>query len=181
MKKLILLFSILIGMSFFTYAQPPAEKTVVYIVRHGEKDVSDPKNSDPNLSADGQERAKALVKRLKKEKFAAVYSTKYKRTNQTGRLVAEKNNLTIISYNPSDPKALAELVKSKHKGQRVLIVGHSNTVLELAEAFGVTRPLAALTDDDYDFLFKVEIDHGGYASLTTGNYGKRHHTSVIKK
>jgi 2,3-bisphosphoglycerate-dependent phosphoglycerate mutase len=181
MKKICLLLIALIGITSLVYAQPPADKTTVYIVRHGEKDVTDPKNPDPQLSTEGQERSKSLAERLKKEKFAAVFSTKYKRTTQTGNLVAEKNKLPIEFYNPADPKALAELIKSKYKGQKVLIVGHSNTVLELAEAFGVTRPLSALTDDDYDFIFKVEVDQTGFASLSTGNYGKSHHTSVIKQ
>lgn len=181
MKNLYLLLITLIGISSFAYSQSQAAKTTVYIVRHGEKDISDPKNPDPELNVEGQARAKSLAAKMDKERFAAIFSTKYKRTTQTGSLVAEKNKLPIIFYNPADPKALAEVVKSKYKGQKVLIVGHSNTVLELAEAFGVTRPLAALTDDDYDFLFKVEVDTAGYASLTTENYGKSHHTSVIKK
>ncbi|MEJ7691947.1 phosphoglycerate mutase family protein [Daejeonella sp.] len=181
MKKLFTLLIAFIGVSSFLYAQSPAAKTCIYIVRHAEKDVSDPKNSDPYLSMDGNVRAKALAATLKREKFAAIYSTKYKRTTQTAAIVAEKNKVPIVFYNPVDPKVLAELIKTKYKGQKVLIVGHSNTVLELTEAFGVIRPLAVLTDDDYDFIFKVEVDHTGFASLTTGNYGKQHHTSVIKK
>ncbi len=169
------------GISSFAYSQAPSPRTTVYIVRHAEKDVTDPKNPDPELSIEGQERAKSLAAKLRKEKFAAVFSTKYKRTTQTGSLVAKRGNLTIEYYNPTDPKALAELVKAKFKGRKVLIVGHSNTVLELAEAFGVSRPLSALTDGDYDFLFKLNIDQAGYATIVTQNYGKSHHTSVIQK
>ncbi|SKB72625.1 SixA phosphatase family protein [Daejeonella lutea] len=181
MKKLCLLLIALIGVTSLVYAQSSADKTTIYIVRHGEKDLSDPKNPDPQLSSEGLARAKSLAARLKREKFAAVFSTKYKRTTQTGELVAKKNKVAIAFYNPSDPKSLAELIKSRYKGKKVLIIGHSNTVLELAEAFGVTRPLFALTDDDYDFIFKVDVNDNGYASLSTGNYGMPHHTSVIKK
>ncbi len=181
MKKFSILLVLILGILSSLYSQNSKTQTTVYIVRHGEKDTSDPKNTDPELSMDGHERAKSLAAKLKNEKFAAVFSTKYKRTIQTGGLVAKNGDLIIEYYNPADPKGLAEVVKTKYKGKKVLIVGHSNTVLELAEAFGVSRPLPALTDDDYDFLFKVDISQDGYASLTTQNYGKDHHTSVIKK
>lgn len=180
-KQLYVLLIIVLGIASLAYSQAPSPKTTVYIVRHAEKDVTDPKNPDPELSMDGHERIKSLAAKLKREKFAAVFSTKYKRTTQTGSLVAQKGKVEIEFYNPSNPKALAGLVKAKYKGQKVLIIGHSNTVLELVEAFGVVRPLSALTDDDYDFLFKIDIDQSGYATLTTQNYGKSHHTSVIPK
>ncbi len=181
MKKFTILLVLLLVTLSSLYSQNSKTLTTVYIVRHGEKDTSDPKNTDPELNMDGHERAKSLAAKLKKEKFAAVFSTKYKRTTQTGSLVAKNGNLAIEYYNLADPKGLAEAIKKKYKGKKVLIVGHSNTVLELAEAFGVSRPLPALTDDDYDFLFRVNINQDGYASLTTQNYGKQHHISVIKK
>lgn len=179
MKKICLLLVAILGISHFVYSQSSAS-TTVYIVRHAEKDVSDPGNKDPELNMKGRERAEALAAKLEKAKVAAVFSTKYKRTMQTGALLAKNGDLTIEYYNPVDPKALAEMIKAKYAGRTVLIVGHSNTVLELVEAFGVSRPLSALTDDDYDFLFKIDINPAGAASLVTQNYGKPHHTSVIK-
>ena len=180
-KQLYVLLITLLGISTFGYSQTTSHKTTVYIVRHAEKNTTDPKNPDPELSMEGEKRVKSLAAKVKREKIAAVFSTKFKRTVQTGSLVAQKNKLNIELYNPANPKALAEMVKRKYKGQKVLIVGHSNTVLELVEAFGVSRPLSALTDDDYDFLFKIDIDQWGLATLVTQNYGKPHHTSVIPK
>jgi len=181
MKIIYFLLIGVLAISSFAYSQAPSPKTTVYIVRHAEKDMSDPKNPDPELSMAGQKRAKSLAAKLKKKKIAAVFSTKYRRTIQTGSSVAQKEKITLEFYNPTNPKTLADLVKTKYKGQKVLLVGHSNTVLELAEAFGVSRPLAALTDDDDDFIFKINIDQSGYAKLQTRNYGKSHHTSIIKK
>ncbi|HQS07084.1 MAG TPA: phosphoglycerate mutase family protein, partial [Daejeonella sp.] len=57
--------------------------TTIYIVRHAEKDVSDPKNQDPELSSEGMERAEALADKLKEIKLDAAFATKYKRTSQT--------------------------------------------------------------------------------------------------
>lgn len=154
--------------------------TTIYIVRHAEKDISDPKNQDPELTDVGRERAKDLNKKLKNQKIDAVFSSKFKRTKQTGAVVAEQNGLSIIEYDAHNYTAISELVKTKYKNKRVLIIGHSNTVLELIESFGATRPLAALTDDDYDFFFEVKIGHMAKVALRTKQYGSLHRSSQIK-
>jgi len=154
--------------------------TTIYIVRHAEKDVSDPKNQDPELNIEGRERAKALAIKLEVTKLDAAFATKYKRTRQTASYAANNNKLEIQNYDAQDFAGVSELVKTKHSGQKVLIVGHSNTVLELLEAFGAQRPLAALFDDDYDFFFELTIDSKGKVNLRTMRYGKAHHSSVIR-
>ncbi len=180
MRNSHILLAVLVAIFSFSFTPVTKIGTTVYIVRHAEKDMSDLKNADPDLSEEGRNRAKKLAEQLKKEKFDVVFSTKYKRTIQTVDLVARKNSLNVEYYNPADFKGLAERIKTKYKNKKVLIAGHSNTVLELAEAFGVKRPLASLTDDDYDFLFKITIDDTGNSILKTRHYGKSHHTSEIK-
>lgn len=154
--------------------------TTIYIVRHAEKDVSDPRNQDPELSVEGKERAGALASKLKEIKLDAVFATKYKRTSQTAYNSAKKSNVEIQTYDAQDFRGIAELVITKHIGHKVLIVGHSNTVLELIETFGVRRPLASLSDEDYDFFFVLKINSGGKAELRTERYGKAHHSNTIK-
>jgi broad specificity phosphatase PhoE len=154
--------------------------TTIYIVRHAEKDVSDSKNQDPELSVEGRERAEALASKLKEIKLDAAFATKYKRTSQTAYYSAKKSNIEIQTYDAHDFSGIAELVKTKHRGHKVLIVGHSNTVLELLEAFGAQRPLTVLSDDDYDFFFELKIDSKGKAELKTQQYGKSHHSSIVK-
>ncbi len=154
--------------------------TTVFIVRHAEKDISDPKNQDPELSAEGRERAEALARKLKYIKLDAVFVTKYKRTGQTAYNSAKKSKVELQTYEAQDFRHIRELVITKHGGHKVLIVGHSNTVLELLEAFGASRPLAALSDDDYDFFFELRIDSQGKVELSTKHYGKVHQSSLIK-
>jgi 2,3-bisphosphoglycerate-dependent phosphoglycerate mutase len=154
--------------------------TTIYIVRHAEKDVSDPKNKDPELNVEGRERAKTLASKLKEIKLDAAFATKYKRTSQTAYYSAKNSNIEIQTYDAQDFIGIAERVKANHSGNKVLIVGHSNTVLELLEAFGAQRPLTALSDDDYDFFFELKIDSKGRAELKTRHYGKAHHSSIIK-
>jgi len=154
--------------------------TTIYIVRHAEKDISDPKNQDPELSIEGRERAEALEGKLKGIKLDAVFATKYKRTKQTAFYSANTSKLEIQTYDAHNFRGISELVKTSYSGHKVLIVGHSNTVLELLEAFGAKRPLATLVDDDYDFFFELTIDSKGKVDLSTMRYGKAHHSSIIK-
>jgi 2,3-bisphosphoglycerate-dependent phosphoglycerate mutase len=178
MKKTIFLLIL----SIWSYACSTAvpSSTTIYIVRHAEKDLSDPKNQDPDLNVDGKLRVLALNEKLKNEKIDAVFSSKFKRTIKTGLDIAKSNKLVVQEYDAHNYKELSDLVKTKFKHKKVLIIGHSNTVLELVESFGVTRPLGALTDDDYDFFFEVKIDHMGKVALSTSQYGKPHRNSIIK-
>lgn len=181
MRKSTILLAVFAALFSLSLTRLVESGTTVYIVRHAEKDVSDIKNTDPTLSEAGRKRAKNLAAKLKKDKFDAVFSTKYKRTIETVNLIAKNSGIKIEYYSPSDFKGLAEIINTKYKNKKVLIAGHSNTVLELVEALGVQRPLPSLTDDDYDFLFKITIDDSGNSLLRTRRYGKKHHTSEIKK
>ena len=160
-------------------ATPTAKETVVYIVRHAEKDTSDVKNNDPDLNAEGKERARALNQFLKKEKIAAVFSTEYKRTMQTAAPVAQRNGIPVKTYDAKDPQAIARLIKSEYADRITLITGHSNTILELVKAFGLTPPVDELKDDDYDLIFKITIHKNGEQSLKTQRFGKPHHSTEI--
>ena len=131
-----------------------AQKTTVWIVRHAEKDTAYVNRQDPDLTATGQQRALDLATYLQKENIIKVFSTDTKRTKQTAKHV--KAPLEI--YNPKNLTGLLEVFNQQVKGKSVLIVGHSNTVLETIEAFGGKRPVTLLTDDDYDYIFKLEIE-----------------------
>ena len=170
MKKL--LFGLILTFLFSAGIQ--AQSIDVWIVRHAEKDKSNPQEKNPDLSDEGKIRAKDLVEYLKKVKFDGVFSTPYKRTHQTVDSLAKINNLVVKDYNPTDSKKLVDEIKKDFLGKKVMIVGHSNTVLELIEAFGGKRPKPELTDDDYDYIFHL-IVRKDKASVKMSEYGKPHH------
>lgn len=155
--------------------------TTIYIVRHAEKDISDPQNQDPELSETGKKRALDLNEKLKNEKIDAVFSSKFKRTYQTGIGVAEQNGLKVQYYDAHKFKEISDLVKTKYQNKKVLIVGHSNTVLELVEAFGAERPFKAMTDEDYDFFFEVNMNSNGKGKLHLSQFGVAHRSTNIKQ
>ena len=173
-----ILYILLIFSAFsFSPTARYSKETVIYIVRHAEKDVFDARNTNPGLNAGGKIRAKDLAQTLKKEKFAAVFSTPYKRTMETAAPVAQRSGLPVLNY--SDLEELVNTIKSSYPYKTILIVGHSNTILDIAKAFG-TQPVAEkLIDDDYDLLLKVIIDKKGQSHLKIYRFGKEHHSTKI--
>lgn len=147
-----------------------AQKTTVWIVRHAEKDTAYVNRQDPDLTATGQQRALDLATYLQKENIIKVFSTDTKRTKQTAKHV--KAPLEI--YNPKNLTGLLEVLNQQVKGKSVLIVGHSNTVLETIEAFGGKRPVTLLTDDDYDYIFKIELEASKPAVVSFYHFGQYH-------
>lgn len=144
--------------------------TVVIIVRHADKATTPA--GDPPLTQVGVERAQTLATLLADAKVGAVMHTPTTRTRETARPVAERFGLTpeVIPQGPLELQAAAvvEMVRA-HRGQTVVVVGHSNTVMAwIAALGGPTRP--ALCDHQYDGLYTLIID-GATVRLIEARYG----------
>ena len=179
MKRKLLYILLIFSSLSFSNADKFSKETVVYIVRHAEKDSSDRTNLDPGLSAQGKTRAKDLMQALKKEKFAGIFSTPFNRTLDTAKPLAQISGLPILTYPASDFEAIAHTIKTTYLNRVTLIVGHSNTILEIAKALGTQPPVLALQDNDYDLLLKVTIDIDGKSDLKISRYGKKHHSTEL--
>lgn len=108
------------------------ESTTYYLIRHAEKNLSDKTNRDPHLTEVGQKRAETWKVIFKEVAFDKIYATAYHRTRETVMPTAKSQNLTLDYY---DPRALySETFKADTKGKIVLVVGHSNTTPQLANA-----------------------------------------------
>ena len=140
----------------FLLAQAPDDRstkpTVVYIVRHAEKTSEDP-NAD--LSAEGKKRAEVLRWMLRDIALDAVYSTDAPRTFHTVEPIAKEKGLAVESYVPR-PEKLAKTIRHEHRGQTLLVSGHSNTIPELLKSLGV--PIEDKILPGYDDLFIVTLD-----------------------
>lgn len=139
-------------------APAAADAQTIVIARHGEKvDASD----DPDLSAVGQARAQALAQALKGARITHVLATPLKRTRQTAAPAARAAGVPVTPV-PLDGGAAAHvqraaaLARQAPAGATVLIVGHSNTVPEIARALGDAAP-QPLTDCDYDRLTILQL------------------------
>jgi phosphohistidine phosphatase SixA len=147
-----------------------AQKTTVWIVRHAEKDTSFVNQLNPDLTGVGMQRAKDLAAYLQKQNIVKIFSTDTKRTKQT----ATYFNVPLEIYNPKSLSGLREILYEQANGKSALIIGHSNTVLETIEALGGARPVTQLSDDDYDYLFKVELEVGKSAMVSFYHFGQFH-------
>lgn len=132
------------------------EKTVtLYLIRHAEKDRSDPSDKNPPLTPEGQKRALKWAEVFKEANLKAVYSTNYKRTLQTAEPSAKQNGLKIEVY---DPYTLNfEELKEKHNGGSILIVGHSNTTPMLVNKLLGTEKYKEIDDAESGALFTVTL------------------------
>ena len=165
------LLALLLGGFASQDASQPA--TRFYVVRHAERFAEWPVQPGPGaephpLNRVGMRRAMELRTVLRDVPIAAVYSTDNRRTWQTATPVAIAAGVEITPYGgPGSPDlaAWAVTMRDRHRGESVLIVGHSNTVPT------IVRTLSGVDGDfgvgaDHDNLFVVTIT-GGAAETST--------------
>lgn len=129
----------------------PLHVTGVYIVRHAEKASG---GSDPVLTAAGQARAQELARVLGAVGLDAVFATPFQRTQLTAAPVAAAQGLTTQIYDANDAAGVVATILADHRGGEVLVVGHSNTVDDIAAALGVGG-VSELSEGQFDRLFVV--------------------------
>jgi len=137
-----------------------ADTTTVIVVRHAEKVLDGGK--DPLLTEAGTARAQQLARQFGRAGLAAVYATPFHRTHDTAQPVATAAGLEVITVDPKDHAALVAAIRAEHHGDTVFVVGHSNTVGKIVQAFGGEAP-DELADTDYDDIFIVSAPRFGRA------------------
>jgi len=158
-----------------TAGEAATAPTVIYLVRHAEKETSDPKNEDPDLTAAGAARAVALRDLLEGQPVDALYATKYIRTKNTLKPLADARQLEMEEYEAHDFDNLKAKILQQHRGQTVVVAGHSNTILPIIEAFGATRPVPEIADGTYDHLFRMTVPAEGSPAVETSRFGAASH------
>ncbi|MFS4483281.1 SixA phosphatase family protein [Hyunsoonleella sp. 2307UL5-6] len=170
MKKYLLLFifSSLLSCKNNTDKHTEVKTTSnhLYLVRHAEKDTTNPEDHNPKLTPEGMLRAAQLSTILSAFPLQAVYATNYNRTLQTAKPTALKNNLEVTIYKPFTLKAKT-LVTSNNN---ILIVGHSNTIPKLVNAIIKSDVYADINENDYGNLYHITITNGKVSSYELTNY-----------
>ncbi|AMR25994.1 hypothetical protein A0257_02010 [Hymenobacter psoromatis] len=169
-KFLPLLFSLLLALVLGGPAAARPPRTTIYLVRHAEKDLT-PGLSDPPLTAAGEARAQLLAQRLARRKPAALFTTDTRRTRATLAPLAQATGLVPEVYNAKEPDAFAIRLYREYAGKTVVVVGHSNTLLPLLAALGVGPLPSEIRDEEYNYLFKVDLRPGKPAKLIMSRYG----------
>lgn len=156
--------------------QRQQQPTVVILVRHAEKATADPQDRDPPLTPAGEQRARDLWDAVRGSGVSAVITTELRRTRMTAQPTADALHLTpeVVPASAQQGRtagAVADLVRRRHAGQTVLVVGHSNTIPETIVALGGASPGGDICDSQYGNLFVVVIRPRAPSSVTHAHYG----------
>ena len=153
---LAILIAVLAGAT--AYATLPATPTF-YVMRH----LDTPEGErDPDLTAGGAARAQALVHWFHGKKLTAIYVSDYKRTRQTAGPIAADRGITVKIYDPRDTPALVAMLRAEPGP--VMVVGHSNTVPDIVEQLGGTRP-GPLAHPDFGDIWTIAGGKTGHAKI----------------
>lgn len=145
--------------------------TLLILVRHAEKTAGGP---DPSLSPEGQARAAALAHVLADVHVDALYASQFQRTRLTLQPLSDRIRVAIETARISGEvdawaATFAGLLLQEHRGETVVVAGHSNTVPVLARALGAAN-VPDLQESDYDDLFWI-IRSEGHVEFVHQHYG----------
>jgi 2,3-bisphosphoglycerate-dependent phosphoglycerate mutase len=133
--------------------------TIFFLVRHAEKDTM--AGVDADLIGTGRGRAEALVKIFKKVKISGVYSTSTPRTRHTAEPLAKFKRRPVDIYDVKKQEELVKKLVARGGGRRYFIVGHSNTIPQLAlQILRGDKTAESMPDSDYTRLYIVSVKKG---------------------
>ena len=135
---------------FFAQSAAHADQ-VVYLIRHAEQmlDVE-----DPPLTEAGHQRAKAWAGILRDAGIKVIYTSKKRRTKQTGEHRAQAVDIPLETPPRREVGGLVDRLRTQHPDDAILIVSHSQTIPRLLNELGHWEDVS-IGRDDYDNLFIV--------------------------
>ena len=143
-------------------------------MRHAEK-AAEPAD-DPGLTAAGQRRVAELTRQLVDADVVAgidaVFSSPFRRNQETAAPLARRLGLEMQLYDPEDNEAVLERILRNHKGQIILVVGHSNTLPSLIADLGASKKVPPIDDSEYDNIYIVSIPWFGKTKTIRLRYGE---------
>lgn len=170
--QIITLYTLIaIGLAWFFESQ--ATTTIIF-VRHAEKAQTG--GDDPPLSEAGERRVGELTRQLLDidviAGIDAVYATQYQRTQQTAQPIADELDLPVNTYDAGDTEEILETILREHKGEIILVVGHSNTVPEMIANLGGHKQVPEIAEDEYDNIYILAIPWFGKTKTIRMRFGE---------
>ncbi len=137
----------------------PTAQGLILLVRHAERAPSAP-TDDPPLTEAGKARAERLAAMVAKAGVRTVFTTRFRRTQETAKPLLDV--LKLERTEESDTDQLVAKLRAR-LDENVLVVGHSDTVPDVIKAFG--GPAVAIDDDEFDDLFVLAPATGALVRL----------------
>ena len=130
-------------------ARPASAQEAIYVVRHAERADQ---SADSALSTAGVGRSYKLRDMLRDAGVTKIFTSPLRRAIDTAAPLAGAVQVTSQPF--ADAAAQIAAVAASGPRDRVLVVGHSNTVPAMLRALHVDAAIT-LTEDDYDNLFII--------------------------
>jgi broad specificity phosphatase PhoE len=137
---------------FFVSVSMASAQPVVVIVRHGEKATNG--GNDLDLSSAGRARADALARILKDSGITAIFTTEFKRTQETAAPTATSAHVTPTVVTAKDTAGL--VAKLQQLSGNALVVAHGDTIPNVIKALGINSPIN-IPDEDYSEVLIVTL------------------------
>ena len=149
--------AVMIGL--FLSAGATAQNHTVFMVRHAEK-ASEPA-ADPVLSEAGLRRAEALAVLLANANPAALITTQYQRSQMTAKPLADRIGVGItvlpVGKDATDyPQQLLDRICALPADASALVVGHSNTIPAIAEAW-TAQAVRPMDEHEYNRILIMKL------------------------
>lgn len=178
-QVIVIYTAIAIGLAWFFESQ--ATTTIIF-VRHAEK-ATEPAD-DPGLTDAGRRRVAELTRQLVDADVVAgidaIYSTPFRRTQETAQPLADALDLPINTYDPDDTEAVLETILKNHKGKIILVVGHSNTVPVLIANLGASKKVPPIHESEYDNIYIISIPWFGKTKTIRLRFGEPYVASLVE-
>ena len=143
--------ALLFLVAFAALPSRASAQEAIYVVRHAERADQ---SADSALSADGIGRSYKLRDALRDAGITGIFTSELRRTIDTAAPLAAAIQVTPRRVAAADAESLAAAIAASGSGDRILVVGHSNTVPALLRALHVDATVA-IGDNDFDNLFIV--------------------------
>jgi len=152
MKTLLLGALLAISLSINAESEETHSKYTLYLIRHAEKELDG--SRDPVLTEVGKNRAKQLAKWFQSKGLLDIWSSDYHRTRDTVKPILAKTGIQLRIYDPGDQAALIKQLQDRQ--QTALIVGHSNTIPELARLL-CNCNIADMEETEHNRLIVISV------------------------
>ena len=160
---------VLISLAWFFESQ--ATTTIIF-VRHAEKAAD---SDNPGLTGAGRQRARELARIMQfvdvDRGVDALFSTPFRRTQETLQPLAAALDKTVHTYDAADTVTVLETILAEHKGKISLVAAHSNTIRPMIEELGGSKLLPDIAENEYDNIYVVVIPWFGKVKTLRFTYG----------
>lgn len=151
-------------------AHQAAKPKTIILVRHAEKMLVPPENKDPDISVEGETRAKEIARMFGGSGITAIFATQFKRTQQTVKPLAERLRVPVTVVEAKKTSDLVSQIRARGAGETIFIAGHNNTVPEIIAALGGPS-FPIIPETDFDNLYFLTIQGDGVTKLVHLKYG----------